>query len=105
MSERRHFGRAPQNAGLHDGHCAERQVLTRTLFIPERPKRRPGDETMQNFLTRLWNDESGQDLIEYAVLLGLITIAVILIITTLGGTIENLFSDVNDRLESIPAGS
>ena len=57
---------------------------------------------MQNFLTKLWNDESGQDLVEYALLLAFIAIAAIAAVTLLGENIETFFNNVAGR---IPTGT
>lgn len=38
--------------------------------------------------------QSGQGMVEYALILVLVSIVVILILTTLGGTIVNVFSDI-----------
>jgi Flp pilus assembly pilin Flp len=46
----------------------------------------------------LWNDESGQGLAEYALLLGLIVIGVIVFIQGMGGHIKNLFGKANNEL-------
>ena len=53
---------------------------------------------MQNFLTKLWNDESGQDLVEYALLLAFIAIAAIAAVTLLGENIETFFNNVAGRI-------
>lgn len=60
---------------------------------------------MYTLLNALWRDESGQDLAEYALLIGLIALACILAVTALGGTISNIFDDIGAELESaaIPA--
>ncbi len=55
---------------------------------------------MQNFLTKLWNDESGQDLVEYALLLVLIAIAGAAVLITLGGEINNVFTRASEDLEA-----
>ena len=56
---------------------------------------------MKNF-TRLANsllrDESGQGLIEYALIAGLIGLAAVLAMTTLGSTIQNQFSSISSTL-------
>jgi pilus assembly protein Flp/PilA len=51
-------------------------------------------------------DESGQDLAEYAILIGLIALAVLLAVTLLGTTISNIFSDIGTTLSGagIPGG-
>jgi pilus assembly protein Flp/PilA len=56
---------------------------------------------MKNF-TRLANsllrDESGQGLIEYALIAGLIGLAAVVAMTTLGNTIKNQFSSISNAL-------
>ncbi|MFQ5888809.1 MAG: Flp family type IVb pilin [Gemmatimonadota bacterium] len=49
-------------------------------------------------LATLWEDDSGQDLAEYAILLALIAIVVIAAVRLLGPTIQNIFNAVNDEL-------
>jgi pilus assembly protein Flp/PilA len=48
-----------------------------------------------------WTDESGQTLAEYALLLGLIAIVVILVLVLLGEQIRNVFSLVTDHLATV----
>ena len=45
-------------------------------------------------------DERGQGLVEYALILLLVAIAVIGLLTTLGGNVGNVFSDVSSTLTS-----
>lgn len=42
----------------------------------------------------IWNDESGQDLAEYALLIALIAIVVIAAVTLLGGNIQAVFNNI-----------
>ena len=51
-------------------------------------------------LTNLWTDESGQDLAEYAILLALIAIVVIAAVRLLGPTIRDVFSDIDQELQT-----
>ena len=46
----------------------------------------------------LYNDESGQDLAEYALLIALIAIVVIAAVTLLGGNIEAVFQNIAGAL-------
>jgi pilus assembly protein Flp/PilA len=55
---------------------------------------------MVNLARAFWNDESGQGLAEYALLLGLIVVGVVLIIKGMGGHIKNIFSKANNSLAS-----
>ena len=45
-------------------------------------------------LRGLLHKEEGQGMVEYALILVLVSIVVILILTLLGGTIQNVFSDI-----------
>jgi pilus assembly protein Flp/PilA len=49
----------------------------------------------------LWADESGQDLVEYALLVALIAIVVIAAIRILGPIIANVFNDISDNLNTV----
>ena len=52
---------------------------------------------MISLIRRAWEQarrEEGQGMVEYALILVLVSIVVILILTLLGGTIQNVFSDV-----------
>ncbi|MDT8436386.1 MAG: Flp family type IVb pilin [Gemmatimonadota bacterium] len=48
----------------------------------------------------LWTDESGQDLAEYALLLALIAIVVIVAVRALGPTIAQVFTDIDTELQN-----
>ena len=50
---------------------------------------------MKNFMLSLIGDEQGQDLIEYALLAGLISIVCILVIQGVGTKVSTLFSKVS----------
>jgi pilus assembly protein Flp/PilA len=49
---------------------------------------------------RLWQEERGQDLTEYALLLVLIALAATAAMSTLGTTISNVFTNANSNLSS-----
>jgi len=53
---------------------------------------------MKNFMLRLWKEEEGQDLTEYALLLVLIALAAITVMGTLGSAINNVFSTAASNL-------
>ena len=53
---------------------------------------------MQNLLKRLWQDEEGQDLVEYALLLVLIALAAAATVQTLGTAIKTVFSNASTAL-------
>ena len=51
-------------------------------------------------LERLWNDESGQDLVEYVLIIVLIALAVTAALSLLGEDISNAYSETGANLES-----
>jgi pilus assembly protein Flp/PilA len=53
---------------------------------------------MTELLKRLWQEEEGQDLTEYALLLVLIALAAITVMGTLGSAINNVFSTAATNL-------
>ena len=48
----------------------------------------------------LWTDESGQDLAEYALLIALIALAVIVAGALLGDRLSNIFNTIGTTLET-----
>jgi Flp pilus assembly pilin Flp len=54
---------------------------------------------IREFLT----DESGQDIVEYSLLLVLIGAAAVFILTTMGSSISNIFNKINAKLHSADA--
>ncbi len=50
---------------------------------------------------RLWTDESGQDLAEYALMLVLLTVVVIAALSLLGPTIAEFFNEVSSNLNEV----
>lgn len=56
---------------------------------------------MREFFVALWKDESGQDLAEYALLLGLIALVVVAAVTAIGGSIGDIFNDMSDTLNDV----
>ena len=53
---------------------------------------------MKLFLIRIWLDEQGQDLTEYALLLVLLALAAVATMGTLAGAIRDIFSNVAANL-------
>jgi len=66
------------------------------LFFRGKPKRRMKMETLR----RLVSDESGQTMVEYGLLIALISIAVIAVLVALGPRIASFFQSVDDRLSA-----
>ena len=58
---------------------------------------------MMALAKQLWNDESGQGLAEYALLIGLIVIGVVLLIQGMGISIQKIFTKANSDLTTAAA--
>ena len=56
-------------------------------------------------ITRLWRDDEGQDLIEYALLAAFIALAALAAMRLVGGGINTLFQNVNTQLQNAASGS
>jgi Flp pilus assembly pilin Flp len=52
-----------------------------------------------NTLHRLWNDDAGQDIAEYAVMLAVILVIVVGTIRLIGSNSNNVFSSVSSSLQ------
>ncbi len=57
-------------------------------------------KNITQFIVQFAKDESGQDLIEYALVAGLIGLGAVAAMSTLSNTIGNAFSTVGSRLTS-----
>lgn len=54
---------------------------------------------MAKRLLQLWNDESGQDIAEYAVMLAVILVIVVGTIRLIGSNANNVFSQVGSSIQ------
>lgn len=54
---------------------------------------------MANILNRLWNDEQGQDIAEYAVMLAVILVIVVGTIRLIGSNANTVFSQVGSAIQ------
>jgi len=59
---------------------------------------------MKTLWTRFWNDEQGQDLIEYTLMLAFVALASAALFSTAGSSINVIWSNTNSQL-STAAGS
>jgi len=59
-----------------------------------------GETEMKRHLMKLWKEEEGQDLTEYALLLVLIALAAIVVMSNLGSAINVVFSSGSSTLSS-----
>jgi pilus assembly protein Flp/PilA len=61
---------------------------------------REASRRMLNSLKRFWKEESGQGLVEYALILFLIAIVVIVALTTLGQKANNVLNNIGSKLNA-----
>jgi len=54
---------------------------------------------MKNILRRLWREEAGQDIAEYAVMLAVILVIVVGTIRLIGSNANNVFSSVASSVQ------
>jgi pilus assembly protein Flp/PilA len=59
-----------------------------------------GEKLMKNLLVRLWKEEEGQDLTEYALLLVLLSLAAVGSLGTLANAINGVFSNASANLNT-----
>jgi Flp pilus assembly pilin Flp len=55
-------------------------------------------EPVGTFLARLWSDEKGQDIAEYAVMLAVILVIVVGTVRLIGTNASNVFSQVGSSI-------
>lgn len=61
--------------------------------------------TMGSTLTKLWQEDEGLTVVEYAIAGGLIGATVIVAFQALGGTVGNVINYINNLLAATPAGA
>ena len=54
---------------------------------------------MTNFIKNFWNDEEGATAIEYGLIAGLIAVAIIAAVTSVGGGLQELFTKIGTVLK------
>jgi pilus assembly protein Flp/PilA len=62
-------------------------------------------ETMRHVIKRIldiYGDDSGQDLIEYALLAGFISLVAVLAITNVGTGVNSVYNNINTQVGQIP---
>ncbi len=58
---------------------------------------------MEKLLKRFVMEDSGQDLIEYALLAGFISLVAVVAITTVGTGINTVYGNLNTQVAAIPS--
>jgi pilus assembly protein Flp/PilA len=57
---------------------------------------------MKNLLARFVRDDQGQDLIEYALLAGFISLVAVTAITNVGTGVNTVYGNINSQVAAIP---
>jgi Flp pilus assembly pilin Flp len=55
---------------------------------------------INSILTALWQEEEGQDLVEYSLLLAFIALAAIALLSAAGGSVKSIWTSINTNLAS-----
>jgi Flp pilus assembly pilin Flp len=58
---------------------------------------------MKTFMQRFWQEESGQDLIEYTLLMAFVALASASIFISAGGSINGIWTNANSQLTAANA--
>ena len=69
------------------------------LTLGAQPKEVRKEEPVAKRLQQLWNDERGQDIAEYAVMLAVILVIVVGTIRLIGSNANNVFSQVGSAIQ------
>ncbi len=59
---------------------------------------------LMNNLLSLVRDDCGQDLIEYALLAGFVSLLVVAVVTNLGVAVNGIFGGIDTQVAAIPGG-
>jgi pilus assembly protein Flp/PilA len=60
---------------------------------------------MKSLLVRFTREDQGQDLIEYALLAGFISLVAVLAITNVGTGVNAVYTNIDSQVGAIPKGS
>ena len=60
---------------------------------------------MKNLFSKFVREENGQDLIEYALLAGFISLVAVVAITNVGTGVNKVYDNINTKVNSIPGAS
>jgi pilus assembly protein Flp/PilA len=75
--------------------------MRRTVKVSQTSSISPCEENvMKNLLIRLWKEQEGQDLTEYALLLVLLTLAAVGSLSTLATAINGVFANATANLNT-----
>jgi pilus assembly protein Flp/PilA len=60
---------------------------------------------MKNLFVRFVREDAGQDLIEYALLAGFISLVAVVAITNVGAGVNTVFGNIDAQVDKIPTGA
>jgi pilus assembly protein Flp/PilA len=60
---------------------------------------------MKSLFNRFVREDQGQDLIEYALLAGFISLVAVVAITNVGTGVNNVYNNIDGQVQKIPAGT
>ena len=60
---------------------------------------------MKGLMVRFVREDQGQDLIEYALLAGFISLVAVVAITNVGVGVNNVYKNIDTQVKAIPGGS
>lgn len=63
------------------------------------------EDIVKQLLLRFMHDEDGQDLIEYALLAGFISLVAVVAITNVGTGVNAVYGNVDAQVQAIPGGA
>jgi pilus assembly protein Flp/PilA len=78
-----------------------RRVPTTWLPCAHRIK----ENVMKSVVNRFVRDDNGQDLIEYALLAGFISLVAVVAITNVGTGVNAVYTNIDSQVKTIPAGT
>jgi pilus assembly protein Flp/PilA len=56
---------------------------------------------MVQFFKALWSDDSGQGLTEYALIIGLVSVTLVLLLVAMSDELGNVFNAIVDELQGV----
>ena len=60
---------------------------------------------MKNLFNRFVREDQGQDLIEYALLAGFISLVAVVAITNVGTGVNAVYTNIDNQVQAIPGGT